>query len=126
MKVIKKYSKFIFIIICFLISIQNCTIYKSANVSLDNASKSNSKVKITKTTGEKEKYSRVEISNNGEFYGEKKRLFRTSDKILLEKESIQKVQISNKVVTTAVNLMGGLVATMAIAVGFGYLMYLGI
>ena len=89
-KAIKKYSKFTFIIICFLISIQNCTIYKSVNDSLDNASKSNSKVKITKTTGEKEKYSRVELSNNGEFYGEKRRPFRTSDKILLEKESIKK------------------------------------
>ena len=76
MKSIRKQFKVIVLILVLPFLIQSCTVYKSANVSLNDAVKSESKVKITKTNGDKKKFSKVELSENGEFYGEKRSLFR--------------------------------------------------
>ncbi|WP_242117812.1 hypothetical protein [Aestuariivivens sediminicola] len=104
----KKHLKKIATLLCFILLIQNCTVYKSANVSLYEASQSNAKVKITNSNGEKLKFYRVEQSEDGKFLGNKrvrvlkgKNIYKSS---LINTKAIEKVQIQDKLSSTLVNV----------------------
>ncbi|NNK83778.1 MAG: hypothetical protein HKO92_11695, partial [Flavobacteriaceae bacterium] len=72
MKRIKLNLKVVALFLATLILFQGCTVYKSANVSLNEAAQSNLKIKIIKNNGDKEKFSKVELWDDGQFYGRKK------------------------------------------------------
>jgi hypothetical protein len=54
-----------------LMLLQGCTVYKSAFVAHDEASKSLTKVRVEKKNGEKVKYSRIVVLDNHKFFKEK-------------------------------------------------------
>ena len=119
----KKHLKIIATLLCFILLIQSCTVYKSANVSLSEASQSNAKVKITNSNGEKLKFYRVEQSEDGKFLGNKrvrvlkgKNIYKSS---LINTKAIEKVQIQDKLSSTLVNvplIAGGAVAGMFVGI----------
>lgn len=82
---------------------QSCTVYKSASVSLDEASKSNTKVKVVKTNGEKVKYSRIVALNDGQFYGVQK-VNGLSNNIPIHQDNIVKLNLKNQESSTILSI----------------------
>ena len=118
----RKHLKKIATLLCFILLIQSCTVYKSANVSLSEAANSKSRVKITSNNGSKEKFSKVELFDDGEYYGKKKIFLVGPENVMIKKDNIQKVQIADKTTSTIINVMGILVGS---ALGFiGYFLLL--
>jgi len=99
MKTIKKQLKSVALILSVLILFQGCTVYKSASVSLEEASKSQTKVRVEKKNGEKVKYTRIVVLNDGNFYGVEPVKW-MSNNILIEENSIKKIQIKDKQTST--------------------------
>ena len=94
MKTIKKHFKFVAITLSMFILLQGCTVYKSAPVTLEEAYKSQTKVKVKNKDNQALKFDRVTI-NNGTYYGAKE-IGNIMTQIPLEKEHINKTQIKNK------------------------------
>ncbi|WP_242091714.1 hypothetical protein [Aestuariivivens sediminicola] len=128
----KKHFKKIATLFCFILLIQSCsvfksgfTVYKSANVSLSEASETNKKVKITNSDGEKLKFYRVEKTEDGKFIGKKMVKMLKGKKIFnefsIDKKDIEKVQIQNKTLSTVFNVTGILVVGAAGFVAGGVL-----
>ncbi|TWO31445.1 hypothetical protein E1J38_013605 [Seonamhaeicola sediminis] len=120
MNSITKHLKLIAIILITPFLVQSCTIYKSANVSLEEAAKSESKTKIVKKDGKREKYSKVLLLDSGELYGvnwvNRKQ---TTDSIFIDAKTVKKVKLENKKLNSniegviwAISWIGGL--TLAI------------
>ena len=99
MKTIKKHLKVFALFISVLILIQSCTIYKSTSVTLEEASKTNNKVKVEKRNGQKVKYSKIVVLNDGNFYGVKKEKYLFNN-ILLDQNDIDKIQLKDKTMST--------------------------
>lgn len=105
MKLCKKYLKVVALFFATLMLLQGCTVYKSANVSLNEAAQSNLKVKIIKIDGKKEKFSKIELFDNGQYYGQRK--YKGKDlyeNILLEETTIQKIQLQDKKTSTILSI----------------------
>lgn len=58
--------KIVFLSLSTLIFLQGCTVYKAVNVSKDEASKTDHKVRIEKKDGKKEKYFQVVLLKDGQ------------------------------------------------------------
>ena len=71
MKKLKTYFKPISYLLTFLILLQGCTVYKSSGVSLDEAFQAETKVRVEKKNGEKEKYLQIVVMDDGKYYGKK-------------------------------------------------------
>jgi hypothetical protein len=97
MKAIRKKSKLIAVIFCISFFIQSCTAYKIVGVTIEDAIKSESKVKILKKDGKYEKFYRVELGDDGNFYGKKWKAGNSEDfNVLIDTSNIQKVQLYDK------------------------------
>jgi len=103
MKTIKKHLKVFALFISVLILIQSCTIYKSTSVTLEEASKTNNKVRVEKRNGEKVKYSKIVVLNDGNFYGVKKEKYLFNN-ILLDQNDIDKIQLKDKTMSTILSI----------------------
>ena len=105
MKKIKFSLKIVALFFSLLMFFQSCTVYKSTNVSLIDASKTDLKVKIMKLNGEKDKFSLIEVFDDGKFYG-KKKIKGTSmyNYILIDEDNIEKIQIKDKVLSTILSI----------------------
>ena len=90
----KRHLKVLARFLALLILIQSCTVYKSANVTLSEASESSKKVKITTNSGEKKLFDRIELSDDGKFYGIKS--LSNAKKIWINKSQVQIVQLPDK------------------------------
>ena len=99
MKTIKKHLKVFALFFSVLILIQGCTIYKSTSVTLEEASKTNNKVRVEKRNGEKVKYSKIVVLNDGNFYGVKKEKYLFNN-ILIDQNDIDKIQLKDKTMST--------------------------
>ena len=119
----RKHLKKIATLLCFILLIQSCTVYKSANVSLSEAANSKSRVKITSNNGSKEKFSKVELFDDGEYYGKKKIFLVGPENVMIKKDNIQKVQIADKTTSTIINVMGILVGSAIGFIGFWLLLW---
>jgi len=73
MKTIKIHLRVVAFFFSALILFQGCTVYKSANVTLDEAVKADTKVRIEKKNGERLKYFKVVVLDDGNYYGKKKK-----------------------------------------------------
>ncbi|WP_242117801.1 hypothetical protein [Aestuariivivens sediminicola] len=87
----KRHLKVLARFLALLILIQSCTVYKSANVSLSEAAKSNLNVKITTDSGKIVRFKRVEFSDDGKFYG----FVNNTRKFWINTGQVQKVQLKN-------------------------------
>ena len=103
MKSINQHLKVVAIFFVTLMLFQSCTVYKSASVSLDEASKSNTKVRVVKTNGEKVKYSRIVVLNDGQFYGVQK-ANRLSNNIPINQDDIVRLNLKNRKSSTILSI----------------------
>lgn len=96
------------IMLSLLILSQSCTVYKSANVSLDQAVNKEVKTKIVTTTGQRLKFKRIAIEN-GNYFGIKKS---NGDlmKIPLKNDEIKNIHLKDNTMST--------ILTIALPVGF--------
>ena len=101
MKSINQHLKVVAIFFVTLMLFQSCTVYKSASVSLDEASKSNTKVRVVKTNGEKVKYSRIVVLNDGQFYGVQKAW---SNNIPINQDDIVRLNLKNRKSSTILSI----------------------
>ena len=103
MKSIDKHLKVVVFIFVTLMLFQSCTVYKSASVTLDEASKSNTKVRVVKTNGEKVKYSRIVALKDGHFYGVQK-VNGLSNNIPIHQDDIVRLNLKNRETSTILSI----------------------
>ena len=97
MRALRKHLRLISLIFSTTFFIESCTVYKSADISFYEVAKSESKVKIIKKDGKKEKFFRVELLEDGQFYGKKKMNARGEYAVvLIDTSNVQKVQLHDK------------------------------
>ena len=88
---------------------QSCTVYRSANVSLEDAVKSDLKVKVTFDNGKKAKYKRVILADDGQFYG--KKFKKGKETFLIEENELKKVQLQDKTNSIILSIVAPIVIT---------------
>jgi len=98
MKTLKNHLKVVALFLSVLILFQGCTVYKSNSVSINEAVKADTKVRVVKKNGEKKKYIRVVEPNDGYFYGVKK-VNGLVKHIPLKKEDIAKINLKDQKVS---------------------------
>ena len=120
MKAIKTHLKVLALFFSALIFLQGCTVYKSANVTLDEAVRADTKVRIKTNDNQTLRFKNVGVEN-GNFYG----LFNYKNewvKTQINENNIDKVQLKNKVGSTILNIfvplaiIGIIVATTSLDV----------
>lgn len=102
MKIIKKQIKTIALILSMLILFQGCTVYKSANVSLDQASKADIKTKVSTKDGEKLKFERIGVEDE-KYYGVRK-VKGELIKVPLNEDYIEYVKLKDKTTSTILTI----------------------
>ena len=91
-----------------LIFFQGCTLYNVCYLTLDEASKAETKVKVETKSGEKFKFKRIGIEN-GEYYGVKK-VKGDFVKVPLNKEIHNEVLVKDSTISTIFSgIIGGIV-----------------
>ena len=117
MKTTTRHLKVVALFFSVLILFQGCTVYKSASVTLDEASKSNTKVRITTNDNQTIKYLNI-TKINQEYFGIKK-VNGDLTKIPIQKEDIEIVRIKNKPMSTIVGalvFLGGFIVVVVTGV----------
>jgi len=102
MKSIKKQIRQIAYVLSLLILFQGCTVYKSASITLDQASKVEQKVKVITKGNEKLKFNRIGIED-GSYYGVKKQkgeIIRT----LLDPKRVNEVNVKDRTMSTILTI----------------------
>ena len=95
----RKHLKLVLLILIVSVINLSCsvTFYKSGNSSFYEAVKSESKTKIIKKDGKREKFSKVVLLENGEFYGINWiNRNKTTDSIFIDTKKVKKVKLENK------------------------------
>ena len=94
MKTLKKQFKSVALILSMLILLQGCTVYKSANVTLEEAVKADTKVRVRTNDHQTLKFKNIEVEN-GIYYGLmnfKNRWVKTQ----INEDNIEKLQVKDK------------------------------
>jgi len=110
MKTIKIHLKIAAFLISSMILLHGCTVYKSSAATLDEAYKSQNKVKVTTNNNESLKFNSIGFIDS-EYYGISKQ---ENDKVLLDENKIKLIRLKNKTISTIVSIgipiiLGGLV-----------------
>ncbi|WP_242083200.1 hypothetical protein [Aestuariivivens sediminis] len=119
----KEHLKKIATLLSFILLIQSCTVYKATNFSLDYAANTESRVKIILKNGDVEKFSKVELFDDGEYYGKKKHFLVGPENVVLKKDNIQKVQVADKTASAIINGTGIVVGSALGFIGFWLLLW---
>jgi len=102
MKTIKTHLKTVALIFASLILFQGCTVYKSTAVSLDEAAKSDTKVKVVTNDNQTLKFKRVGFENDY-YYGEVN-FKNTWIKTRINEDNIVKIQLKDKSLSTILSI----------------------
>ena len=88
------------IFLAVLMLLQGCTVYKSANVTLDEAVKSHTKVRVKTFDNKSLKFDRIEVANN-EIHGinNGKQIITT-----VKRNNIEKIQLKDKTMSTILSI----------------------
>ena len=115
MKKAKKQLNTTAIIISLLVLLQSCSVYKSDNLTLDQAVQNESRVKVKTINNEKYKFKRIEIAD-GHYYGVKK--VKGKDiKVPLNRAEVSKINEKNKSLSTILTIASPIIITTAFLVG---------
>ena len=118
MKTLKKQLKIVALFFSILILFQGCvTVYKSANVTLEEAVRADTKVRITTNDNKTIKYLNI-TKINQEYFGIKK-VNGDLTKIPIQNKDIEKVRIKNKPMSTVVGALiyfGGFIVVVVTGV----------
>ena len=94
MKTIKAHLKTVALFFSILILFQGCTVYKSANVTLDEATKSETVAKVKTNNNRTQKFKRIEL-DNGHYYGIRY-IYGKMNKIQIDTSKVEKIQLKDK------------------------------
>ena len=83
-----------------LILFQGCTVYKSANVTLEEASKTEIHARVKTNDNQTLKFKRIGFENGG-YYGVKK-INGDIIKIQIDEQKVERVQLKNKTASTII------------------------
>ena len=103
MKAIQSHFKKITVILVVLMFFQSCVVYKSTSVSLDDASRTGTKVKLEKKNGKTVKFLRIVDSQDGHYHGIEK-VDGVIVNIPIEEENIEKVYLKDHTASTIVTV----------------------
>jgi hypothetical protein len=102
MKTIKKHFKSVALILSMLILFQGCTVYKSANVSLEEAYNSQTKVKVKTKDNQTLKFKTLGFEN-GKYFGIKK-IKGEIIKPHIDESNVEKIQLKDKSTSTILTI----------------------
>lgn len=102
MKTIKKQIRPITFLFGILIMLQSCVAYKSQNFTLEEAAKTDSKVKVQTVTNENLKFKRIGVEN-GQYYGVKK-VKGELVKVPLDRTMLNKIKVKDKTLSTILTI----------------------
>ena len=85
-----------------LIFFQGCTVYKSANVTLEEAVKSETVVKVKTNNTRAQKFKRIE-ADNGHYYGIRY-IYGKINKTQIDKSKVEKIQLKDKTLSTVLSI----------------------
>lgn len=115
MKTLKKQLRPVAWFLVIMMVFQSCTVYKSTPVTLGEAVKADTKVKIEKRNGEKLKYYRIVQGNDGKYYGDEIKN-KMHNNFLINEDEIEKIQIKDKTTSTILTI-GIPVLIVGLAIG---------
>ncbi|NNK88073.1 MAG: hypothetical protein HKO90_07300 [Flavobacteriaceae bacterium] len=102
MKSLKTYFNLVTLVLSALIFFQGCTVYRSANVSLEEAALADTRVRIKTKDNKTLKFNKVQFENN-QFYGKTQ----YDDKLIkvgIDENNIDRVQVKDKGKSTLLNI----------------------
>ena len=102
MKTIKIHLKIVAFLISSMILIQGCSVYKSTTVTLDQAYKSQTKVKVLTTDDETLMFKRIDFID-GKYYGVSEKVSQLEDR-LIDESSINSIRILDKTTSIILNI----------------------
>ena len=100
MKTLKKQLKIVALFFSALILLQGCTVYKSANVTLEEASKAEIQARVKTNDNQTQKFKRIGFEN-GQYYGVKK-INGDIIKTQINEQKIKRVQLKDKTASTII------------------------
>jgi hypothetical protein len=104
MKLLHKNAKITSLLLAIIFLFQGCHAYKSTPISLDEASRTNSRVKIITTENKRIVFRKIEKTDLS-YYGfkkEKEKIIR----VLLNEKDIRKIKAENKTLSTILTITG--------------------
>ena len=113
MKTIKKQIKTVSLLFVILIILQSCTTYKITSVSLDQAAKTENKVKIKTKSNNTLKFKKVDFEG-GKYYGIKK-VKGDIVKIPLEESNLSSIQVKERTLSAIFTTLAASVGVILIA-----------
>ena len=107
MKTLKYFFKPISSLLVFLILLQGCVVYQKNPSSLDEAIKSEDRVRIENKNGVIEKFKQIVFLDDGKVYG--KKYVRNESKqfyelVAIDEDQVNKIQLKDKTASTLVTL----------------------
>ena len=116
------------VLFAILLLIQSCTVYKSANVTLEQAAQNGSKTKVITHDGGKLKFKRIGFENE-HYYG-LKIVNKKEVKIYLDPNTIKTINEKNKTVSTILTIvgpvLGGTITTVAVSYFVAILLWIAV
>jgi len=109
MKTSTRHLKVVALFFSILILFQGCSVYKSASVTPDEASKSNTEVRVKTFDNKSLKFYRIEVENN-KIHGIK---IHNGERSItpIEKDNIEKIQLKDKTMSTFLSItIAGVIA----------------
>lgn len=104
MNTIKKNTLAISLVLASLVLFQSCRIYNSEHVTIDNAVKEKTRVKIKTNDGQILKYKLI-IADSNQYYGLNKKRGKM-ERSLLSIQTIEYVRLHNKTASTVFSILG--------------------
>ena len=115
MKKIKIHFRIMAIFFSSLIFFQGCTVYKSANVTLDEAVRADMKARIKTNDNRTLEFKRIRFEN-GQYYGVHN-ISRDIIKTQINEQKVERVQLKDKI--TSIILPVGMVLVSAVVIIWG-------
>ena len=117
MKKINKYLKVIAFFLSTLMLIQGCTVYRTTPVTLEEASKSNAKIRVRTVDKKNLKFDKIVISPDNEIYGHSE-INKSTFITPIDKDNIEKIQLKDELVSTILTI------AVPVTIGIGILVFL--
>ncbi len=117
MKKINKYLKVIAFFLSTLMLIQGCTVYRTTPVTLEEASKSNTKARVKTVDKKNLKFDKIVISPDNEIYGHSE-INKSTIITPIDKDNIEKIQVKDELVSTILTI------AIPVTIGIGILVFL--
>ncbi|MEM6687190.1 MAG: hypothetical protein AAF617_15520 [Bacteroidota bacterium] len=108
MRTFKKHAKCLSIVCIILVFFQSCQVYRSKSSTIEEAVKSNGRVKIHTLSGEKIKYKKI-LKKEGMYYG-----IVQKDTLQIDTSKIARLRLKNKTLSTIYTVLVSTVSGLTV------------